>query len=193
MRELAILTFVSLDGVMQSPSSADEDPSGGFTRGGWAADYWEDAMAQVRQEAMSAPYDVLFGRRTYEIFAGHFPKIGDDNPEARMMNEATKYVATNTLTKLNWQNAVPISGNITSEIAHLKGQDGPLIQVHGSGALIQTLLAAELIDEFRLCTLPVVVGAGKRLFGSGTAAQKLRLSKTASCRNGVVMNIYRRD
>jgi len=193
MRELAILTFVTLDGVMQGPSSADEDPSGGFTRGGWAAEYWKDVMAQVRQEAMSVPYDVLFGRRTYEIFAGHFPEIGDDNPEAKMMNEAMKYVATNTLTELNWQNSVPISGNISSEVARLKQQDGPLIQVHGSGALIQTLLAADLIDEFRLWTFPVVVGAGKRLFGSDAAPHKLRLVKTAPSTNGVVMNIYRRD
>ncbi len=192
MRNLAILSFVTLDGVMQSPSSPQEDPSDGFTGGGWAADYWEDVMAQVRTEAMSAPYDILFGRKTYEIFAGHFPKIGDDNPDAKMMNEATKYVATNSLNRLEWKNAVVVSGDIASEVESLKAQDGPLIQIHGSTALIQSLLATGLIDEMRLWIFPVVVGAGKRLFGSGAGSHGWELVKSAPNTNGVVMCFYRR-
>lgn len=191
MRELAIITFITLNGVMQSPGSPEEDPSGGFTGGGWAADYWEGVMAHVKQEAMAEPYDILFGRKTYEMFAGYWPHVGDDNAVARMMNAATKYVATNTLTKLDWENSILVSGDIPSEIARLKAQEGPLIQIHGSGALIQTLLAAKLVDELRLWTFPVIVGAGKRLFASDSMPQKLQLRKTAACANGAVMGIYR--
>ena len=191
MRELATLTFVTLDGVMQSPTSPEEDPSGGFSGGGWAADYWEGVMAQVKEEAMATPYDILFGRRTYELFAAFWPKAGADNPEARMMNAARKYVATNSLTKLEWENSIAVSGDILSEVAHLKGQDGPLIQIHGSGALIRSLLAANLIDELRLWTFPVIAGAGQRLFAAEAGPGKLRLKKTAACANGAVMSIYR--
>lgn len=191
MRELAILTFITLDGVMQSPGSPQEDPSGGFTGGGWAADYWEGVMAQVREEAMAQPYDILFGRKTYEIFAAYWPHVGDDNPETRMMNAARKYVATNSLTNLDWENSVSVSGDVPSEVARLKAEDGPLIQIHGSGALIRSLLAAELIDELRLWTFPVIAGAGQRLFEPKSLAEKLRLKKTAACDNGVVMSVYR--
>ncbi len=191
MRELAILTFVTLDGVMQGPSSPEVDPSGQFTRGGWAADYWEDVMAQVRQEAMAKPYDILFGRKTYELFAAHWPNAGDDNPVAKMMNNATKYVASSTLTTLEWKNSTLLTGDIVSEVSRLKEQDGPLLQIHGSWQLIQTLLAHELIDEFRLWTFPVVVGSGRRLFDQGTALTQLKLVKTAPCVNGAVMSIYR--
>ncbi|MEM8878883.1 MAG: dihydrofolate reductase family protein [Pseudomonadota bacterium] len=193
MRNLAILSFVTLDGVMQSPSSPQEDPSDGFTGGGWAADYWENVMSQVRQEAMSEPYDILFGRKTYEIFASHFPKLDDADADARKMNEASKYVATNTLNKLDWQNSVAIRGDILAEVAKLKSQDGPLIQIHGSTTLIQTLLAADLIDEFRLWTFPVVVGSGKRLFGPEAGSHKLKLVKSAPCSNGAMMSIYQRQ
>ena len=178
MRELAIITFVTLDGVMQSPSSPDEDPSDGFAGGGWAADYWGEVMEQVRREAMSVPYDMLFGRRTYEIFAAHFPTSSSDDPESRMMNEATKYVATNTLTSFNWQNAIAIAGDIAAGVANLKEQDGPLIQVHGSGALIQTLMDEDLIDEFRIWTFPVVAGGGRRLFERGARSCRLALVKS---------------
>ncbi len=192
MRELAIITFVTLDGVMQSPSSPDEDPSDGFAGGGWAADYWGEVMEQVRREAMSVPYDMLFGRRTYEIFAAHFPTSSSDDPESRMMNEATKYVATNTLTSFNWQNAIAIAGDIAAGVANLKEQDGPLIQVHGSGALIQTLMDEDLIDEFRIWTFPVVAGGGRRLFERGARSCRLALVKAEPCANGAVMTIYRR-
>ncbi len=192
MRELAILTFMSLDGVMQGPSAPDEDRSGGFTGGGWAAPYWQDVMAQVWDEAMAEPYDMLFGRKTYEIFAGHWPKAGTDNPISAMMNAARKYVATNTLVELEWANSVAVGGDAARAVAALKSQDGPLLQVHGSGQLIQALLAADLIDEFRLWTFPVLAGSGKRLFEGGVEPRPLQLVKSAPCGNGAAMSVYRR-
>ncbi len=191
-RELAILTFVTLDGVMQAPAQPEEDYSGGFKHGGWAWPYWDEVMAQVKDEAMAAPYDLLIGRKTYEIFAPHFSKAGDDDGEATLLNEATKYVATNTPKDLDWNNSIPITGDIAAEVAKLKTQEGPLLQVHGSWQLIQTLLANDLIDEFRLWTFPVVVGPGKRLFSQGAAGHGLTLVKSGATSNGVVMGIYRR-
>lgn len=191
MRDLAVLTFMTLDGVMQAPAHAEEDPSGGFAQGGWAASYWGEVMAQVMDEAMAAPYDLLLGRKTYESFAGHWPHV-DNDPHADILNNATKYVATSTLQDLAWKNAVPISGDIAAEVSRLKDQDGPLLQIHGSWQLIQTLLAHQLIDEFRLWTFPLVVGSGKRLFGQQTAPTDLALVKTKSTANGAVMSIYRR-
>ena len=192
-RDLAILTFVTLDGVMQGPTSPQEDPSGHFSHGGWAADYWEGVMAQVTTEAMSTPYDVLFGRKTYEMFAAHWPNVGDENPHANMLNTAKKYVVTSTLSELKWRHSQPITGDIATEISRLKNADGPLLQVHGSWQLIQSLLSLGLIDEFRLWTFPVVVGSGKRLFGPDAPSTKLKHVKTAPCDNGAVMNIYRRQ
>jgi len=190
MRELAVLTFLTLDGVMQAPMQPGEDTSGGFKRGGWAAKFYDGVMEQVTQEAMTAPYDMLFGRKTYALFANHFP--GQDNPQASKFNQATKFVATTTLDTLEWQNSVPLKGDIAIEVSRLKAQAGPLLQVHGSARLIQTLLAHDLIDEFRLWTFPVVVGKGKRLFEEGTIPANLKLTKSASVANGVVMGIYRR-
>lgn len=192
MRDLAILTFLTLDGVMQGPSSPQEDPSGGFTRGGWAAGYWEEVMAQVYAEAMSEPYDIIFGRKTYELFANHWTEEEGDNPVSKRLNAARKHVATSTLTDFTWHNSAPIKGDAIAGIADLKNQPGPLLQIHGSGQLIQSLLAHDLIDEFRLWTFPVVVGSGKRLFGPDTPPVTLTLRKSAPCANGAVMTIYRR-
>ena len=191
MRNLAILTFLTLDGVMQAPGSPEEDPSGGFMHGGWAVNYWDEVMSQVMEEAMAAPYDLLLGRKTYESFAAYWPNAGD-NPVADKLNNATKYVATSTLRKLEWKNSMRIAGDIATEVSRLKYQDGPLLQVHGSCQLIQTLLAHELIDEFRLWIFPIVVGPGKRLFGQDTVVTDLRLVRTRTTSNGVVMGIYRR-
>ena len=190
MRELAILTFVTLDGVMQSPSSPDEDPSDGFEHGGWARNCWQEVMAQVMEEAMAVPYDLLLGRKTYEIFAAHYLNADSDS-QISPLNNATKFVATSTPNTLAWKNSVPITGNIAAEVSRLKRQDGPLLQVHGSAQLIQTLLAHELIDEFRLWTFPVIVGSGKRLFGSDAAPTKLTLVKSDHTPKGATMSIYR--
>jgi len=191
MRKLAILTFVTLDGVMQAPGQPEEDLSGDFKRGGWAVPYWDEVMAQVRKEAMSEPYDLLLGRKTYDIFAPYWSS-SNDAPEAEMLNNANKYVATTTVKELTWRNSVALSGDVAGEIAKLKEQDGPLLQVHGSWNLIQTLLAHDLIDEFRLWTFPVVVGTGKRLFQEQSAVQGLSLVKSRPTSNGVVMGIYSR-
>lgn len=191
MRDLAVLTFLTLDGVMQAPAQPGEDTWGGFQHGGWAVNYWDEVMAQVREEAMAAPYDLLLGRKTYEIFAAHWPSVGT-TPEADTLNNATKFVATSTLSKLEWKNSRRLTGDIATAVARLKTQNGHLLQVHGSWQLIQTLLAAALIDEFRLWTFPVVVGAGKRLFEQNTVPTDVTLVKTASTSKGVIMSIYRR-
>jgi dihydrofolate reductase len=191
-RELAILTFVTLDGVMQAPGHSKEDLSGDFKHGGWAAPYWGEVMEQVKEEAMAEPYDLLLGRKTYESFAPYFSKAGDDNSEAALLNKATKYVATNTLKDLDWNNSFPITGDVVAGITQLKAQDGPLLQVHGSWQLIQTLLTKDLIDEYRLWMFPVVVGSGKRLFGQHPAQNGLTLVRTKATSNGVIMGIYRR-
>lgn len=191
MRNLAILTFLTLDGAMQGPSGPDEDPSGEFTQGGWARKCWDDVMEQVRQEAMADPYDLLLGRNTYETFAAHFPHGGGDNPVAKKLNNATKYVVTSTLGALEWRNSKCIRGNIAAEVSRLKKQDGRLLQVHGSWQLIQTLLSEGLIDEYRLWTFPVVVGSGKRLFDKGSVPTALQLIKSGTCASGAVMGIYR--
>lgn len=191
MRQLAILTFLTLDGVMQAPRMPEEDRSGGFDKGGWAAPFWEEVMAQVGREAIALPYDMLFGRKTYEAFAAYWSNV-EDNPAADRMNPARKYVVSGGSPDLSWNNSHLISGDIPAEVAALKQQEGPLLQVHGSRHLLQTLLAHDLVDEFRLWSFPVIVGSGKRLFESGTAPNRLELVKSEQSPNGVVMTIYRR-
>ena len=193
VRDLAILTFVTLDGVMQAPAQPEEDVSGGFRHGGWAMPYWGEVMEQVREEAMAEPYDLLLGRKAYETFVGHFSQADGDTGEASVLNKATKYLVTNTLEDLDWENSVAVSGDVAEEVARLKAQDGPLLQVHGSWQLIQALLAADLVDEFRIWTFPVLLGSGKRLFSQPEARRRLRLVKSRTTSNGVVMAIYRRS
>lgn len=191
MRKLAALTFLTLDGVLQSPSSPEEDPSNNFIKGGWASGYWEEVMEQVMREAMTEPYDVIFGRKTYDIFASHWPQIESDNPVAEIMNAAKKYVLTSSQDDLSWANSVRVNGDVAIEISKLKQQNGPLLQIHGSGQLIQELLKHHLIDELRLWTFPVVIGDGKRLFGEETIPLQFKLTKTEATSNGVIMSIYR--
>jgi len=191
MRDLAILTFMTLDGVMQSPGMAQEDPSDDFTQGGWAAPFWESVMPQVERTAMAAPYDMLFGRKTYDIFAGYWPNAPKTTLSDRL-NTAKKYVVTSDPEGLTWQNSHAVTGNAADALRTLKSQDGPLLQVHGSARLIQTLLENDLIDEFRIWTFPVIVGGGKRLFGRGSKPQQLALLASESLGNGVAMHVYRR-
>ncbi len=191
MRKLAILTFQTLDGVMQAPSVREEDFSGGFTQGGWANEHWDEVMAQVGREAMAESYDLLLGRITYELFASSFADSNNDNPVVEKLNNARKYVVTSTLENLKWQNSEKITGDIAAELFQLKQQDGPLLQVHGSWQLIQTLLSNQLIDEFRLWTFPVVVGAGKRLFADGAVPAKFQLTRFETCPSGAFMHFYK--
>ena len=189
MRELAVLSFITLDGVMQSPTSPEEDPSGGFAAGGWGAPYWEGVMPHVYEQAMREPYDLLFGRQTYDVFAGHWPHAPAGDPVAERLNGGHKYVATRSERPLLWGPAARI-GDVASEVAALKSGDGPLIQVHGSATLIRSLLAEDLIDEFRLWVFPVVVGEGKRLFEDGPP-RDLGLARSEALENGVLMAVYR--
>jgi len=186
MRKLAILSFQTLGGVMQSPTSPEEDPSGGFTGGGWGASCWDDVMEQVMREAMSDPYDLLLGRKTYELFAPNWSDAPSDNPVAMKLNNATKYVVTSTLNELEWNSSIDIDGDIVAEIKRLKAQEGNLLQVHGSWQLIQTLLTHDLIDEYRLWMFPVIVGSGKRLFGNGGPPKNLKLINSDACPAGAI-------
>jgi len=190
MRKLATITFLTLDGVMQGPGSPEEDPSDSFERGGWAAEYWEETMPQVMREAMSEPYDIVFGRKTYDIFASHWPQVSDDNPVAAILNNARKYVVTSAPDTLNWNNSAGLSGDVQQEILKLKKQEGPLLQIHGSGQLIKTLLQHNLVDELRLWIFPVTVGNGKRLFNENMPSSHFNLIKTEANPNGVIMSVY---
>ena len=191
MRSLAILIFQTLDGVMQAPSVPEEDLSGGFSQGGWANDCWEEVMGQVGKEAMAEKYDLLLGRNTYEIFASSFANSEAGNPAADKLNQATKYVVTSGKEDLTWQNSVKLSGSdLSAEIAKLKKSEGPLLQVHGSWKLVQTLLENNLVDELRLWTFPVVVGKGKRLFSNDAIPAKYKLTKFEACPSGAFMHFY---
>jgi dihydrofolate reductase len=188
MRKLAINSFVSLDGVMQSPGGPDEDPTGGFTLGGWGAPYFDDEM--MAQVAEAEPYELLLGRGTYEIFAAHWPY--DEGPIADQLNGTRKHVASTTLDRVEWNNSTLITGDVAEYVAALKSQDGPEIQVHGSPGLIQTLLEHDLIDEYRVWIFPVVLGTGKRLFGDGAVPAAMRLVDSKASKTGVTINTYER-
>ena len=181
MRKLTVNTFLTLDGVMQAPGGPEEDPSDGFRFGGWSAPLWDQGMDEVMGGVMGEPFDLLLGRRTYEIFAAHWPNAderatrggdesGVDDEAAAALNSARKYVASRTLDRVDWNNSVLLEGDVVEAVAELKRQPGPEIQVHGSADLLQTLLRSDLVDELSLFTFPVVVGHGKRLFTDGAAA-----------------------
>jgi dihydrofolate reductase len=189
MRKLIINTFVTLDGVMQAPGGPEEDPTGGFKYGGWSVNYWDEMMGKVMADSLSEPFNLLLGRRTYEIFAAHWPYIKND-PVADKFNFIQKYVVSRSLKNVDWKNSFIIKNNVVQEIKKLKDKDGPELQVHGSGNLIQTLIKENLIDEFRLWLFPVLIGKGKRLFGEGTYASNLKLTETKSSTTGVIISTY---
>jgi dihydrofolate reductase len=188
MRSLIVNTFVSLDGVVQAPGGPDEDPTGGFRYGGWAVNYFDDDM--MERMAESAPYELLLGRGTYEIFAAHWPY--DEGPIADHLNGTRKHVASKTLERVDWSNSTLIPGDVADYVAELKEQDGPEIQVHGSPGLIQTLLEHDLVDQYRIWIFPVVLGSGKRLFGEGTVPAGLKLVDSQVSNSGVTINVYER-
>jgi dihydrofolate reductase len=189
MRKLIVSTFLSLDGVMQAPGGPEEDDEGGFAWGGWSVNYWDDLMGQVMGEAMSTPFDLLLGRKTYDIFASYWPNASEE-AGAKPLNDATKYVASRSHRELEWGPAVLIEGDAAEGVAELKRGDGPELQVHGSGNLIQTLLRDGLVDEFRLWVFPVVIGSGKRLFSDGAIPAGLRLAHSVVSTTGVVIGTY---
>jgi dihydrofolate reductase len=189
MRELIVSTFLTLDGVMQAPGGPDEDPSGGFDHGGWSVGYWDEQMEKVMGESMSTPFDLVLGRKTYEIFAAHWPHT--DEPGAEVLNSATKHVASTTLKELEWENSKLIEGDVPEGVRSLKEEDGPELQVHGSANLIQTLLEHGLVDEFRAWIFPLVLGTGKRLFDGGTVPAGLELASSHVSSTGVIIATYR--
>src|SRR6185436_20727368 len=161
----------------------------GFALGGWSVNYWDDSMGEVMGEAMSGPFDLLLGRRTYDIFSSYWPHA-TDNPGAKPLNDATKYVASRSHRELEWGPSVLIEGDAAEGIAALKKEDGPELQVHGSANLLQTLLRHNLIDEFRLWVFPLVIGSGKRLFADGTIPAGLKLVDNKVSTTGVVIGTY---
>ena len=189
MRKLIVSTFVTLDGVMQAPGGPEEDGEGGFAYGGWSVNYWDDQMGEVMGEAMSKPFDLLLGRKTYDIFAAFWPNASDD-AGGKPLNDATKYVASRSQPTLAWGPSVLIKGDAAEGVAALKKGNGPALQVHGSGNLIQTLLRHNLVDEFRLWVFPVVIGSGKRLFAEGTIPAGLKLVDSKMSTTGVVIGTY---
>src|SRR5919199_983450 len=189
MRKLVVLTFATLDGVMQAPGGPDEDASDSFEHGGWMVGYWDDNLAEAMSESMTPPFDLVLGRRTYEIMARHWPHT--DEPGADLMNAATKHVASTTLTELDWQNSKLIEPSVVEGIRALKAQDGPELQVHGSANLIQTLLEHGFFDEFRLKIFPLVLGSGKRLFGNGTVPAGFEVASARVLSSGVIVANYR--
>jgi len=189
MRKLIVSTFLTLDGVMQAPGGPEEDDSGGFTHGGWSVNYWDEMMPEVMGEALSAPFDLVLGRKTYDIFAAHWPHAPEEEG-AKLFNDATKYVASRSRPTLEWSNSLPIEGDAAEGIAALKREEGPELQVHGSGNLIQTLLRHDLVDTFQLWVFPLVIGSGKRLFAEGTIPAGLRLVDSKVSTTGVVIGTY---
>jgi dihydrofolate reductase len=192
MRKVVAAAFVSLDGVMQAPGAPPEDPTGGFTLGGWLVPYMDEALGQYIDEAFSTPFDLLLGRKTYEIFAAHWPFMPDGDPIKEAFNAVTKYVATRSDMPLTWQNSARLEGDVVDAIRRLKQEDGPTLLTQGSSVLLQTLLAHDLVDEFRVMTFPLILGPGKRLFGSGAAPAALRLVDSRVSTTGVIMSAYER-
>ena len=189
MRTLFVNTFLTLDGVMQAPGGPGEDDSGGFAHGGWSVTYWDERMGELMDEVMSHPFDLVLGRRTYDIFAAYWPRA-TDQAAAKPLNEATKYVASRGRPALDWPTSVQIEGDVADGVAALKRTDGPELQVHGSGDLLQTLIRHGLVDRYRLWVFPVVVGRGKRLFADGTVPAGLRMVDSAVSSTGVMIGTY---
>ena len=190
MRRLIASTFASLDGIMQAPGGPEEDPTGGFTLGGWMFGYADESMDISAAGFDGNGRELVLGRRTYEIFAAYWPYQPGDDPVAKTLNAAKKYVASRTLMTLHWKNSTLLHGDVVSAIAALKAQSGPDLQVIGSGDLMQTLQAAALIDEYNVWTFPVVLGRGKRLFGATAKPSALRLVRSQVSGTGVVMSTY---
>jgi dihydrofolate reductase len=188
MRRIVGGVFQSLDGVMQAPGGPTEDWTQGFRHGGWSTSFWDDSMGQAMGELFDAPFDLLLGRKTYEIFAAHWPYVGDDEPIGPMFDNAQKYVLTRGGERLDWVNSHRL-GSI-AEVAALKQDDGPDLLIQGSTTLYPQLLEQGLVDKLFLMTFPVVLGEGKRLFGSGTPAGAWKMLDHQVSSTGVVMATY---
>ncbi len=193
MRKIIVLTFISLDGVMQAPGGPEEDTSGGFRYGGWTFPYMDGFSMQEMLSQLSRPFDLLLGRKTYEIFAAYWPKAAPDNPVGAGLNRATKYVVSGALTNPSWNPAIVISRDVVGQIRKLKASNGPDLQVHGSGNLVQTLLKNDLVDELWLKIFPLTLGSGKKLFAEGTIPAAFTLERSTTSPKGVIFASYVRD
>ncbi len=194
MRKLVVLSFVSLDGVMQAPGGPEEDTSSDFQFGGWTVPYSDEQSEQLMNEQMSMPFDLLLGRKTYDIFAGYWPNHPEIEAVATPFNEATKYVVSHTDIDLPWSGSVLITGDdVVPQLQRLKSGDGPMLQVHGSGELIQTLLQNDLVDELWLKIFPVTLGNGKKLFADGTKPAAFELTQSKTTERGVIFANYKRS
>jgi dihydrofolate reductase len=189
MRKLIVLEFITLDGVMQAPGGPKEDTSGDFQYGGWTVPYFDEFSGKAMSEQMSQPFELLLGRKTYEIFAGYWPHHESEWPG---VNSVKKYVVSDSLMKLTWSNSMLVKDNVVEEIQKLKSQDGPNLHVYGSGNLVQTLLKHDLVDELWLKIFPITLGAGKKLFAEGTMPAAFTLTDSKTSPSGVIIANYKR-
>ncbi len=189
MKKVIVLEFVSLDGVIQSHGSPEEDTSGGFAYGGWTWSYADEVSGPIIKRQMNLPFDLLLGRKTFEMWAPYWPQHADAWPG---VNTATKYVASNTMTAHEWQPSVFLSGDIAEKVSNLKQQPGPDLHVYGSGNLVQTLLKHDLVDAFWLKIFPLTLGGGKRLFAEGTIPAAFKVTESQVSTTGVILVNYER-
>jgi len=190
MRKIISTTFLTLDGVMQAPGGPEEDKNGGFAHGGWSFHHWDEMMGKVMDGFMKTPFELLLGRKTYDIFAAHWPKTDKDQEVAKPFNSTKKYVASHKSPKLEWQNSILLTNDVVPQIKKLKEEKGPDLWVHGSGNLIQTLLKHHLLDRMHLWIFPITVGNGKRLFAEGTQAEGWKLVDSKIASSGVIVATY---
>jgi dihydrofolate reductase len=191
MRKIVVLSFISLDGVMQAPGGPEEDPSDSFAFGGWQAPYADEHMGQEMNKQLSEPFDLLLGRKTYDIFASYWPKH-TDGFVGKPFKECKKYVVSHSQIDLPWENSELITDDVVAKLKQLKADDGPMLQVHGSGNLIQTLLQHELVDELWLKTYPLTLGSGKKLFTDGAIPAAFEMLEHSVSPNGVIFANYKR-
>ena len=189
MRKLIVLEHITIDGVIQGPGGPDEDTSGGFAYGGWIRPYSDEILGMVLRRQMNMPFDLLLGRKTFEIWASYWPQHADEWPGA---NTATKYVASNSMTSHEWQPSVFLNGDVAEEVAQIKQQPGPDLNVWGSGNLLQTLIKHDLVDTFWLMIYPITLGSGKRLFADGTLPAAFKVTESTVGSNGVIAVNYER-
>jgi dihydrofolate reductase len=195
MRKLSVNTFLTLDGVMQAPGGPEEDPTGGFAFGGWSANYWDEAMGEIMGKAMAAPFDLVLGRKTYEIFAAHWPYYdegGSDGGIAKLFNSIKKYaVSRSGDVDTSWQGSVLLRD--IADVKRLKQEDGPNFVTQGSTELVHALLANDLVDAMSIFTVPVVLGGGKKLFADGSAPHSFKLISSRVSPSGLTIGHYERD
>ena len=192
MRKIVTAAFVSMDGVMQAPGGPDEDRTGGFELGGWTVPHFDEVVGKTMDELFAAPYELLLGRKTYDIFAAYWPhaESGPDSKIAEQFNRVTKYVATHRPESLGWHNSKSLGDDVVKTLRQLKTQDGPTLLTQGSSELIQLLLSHELVDEIRTIVFPVVLGKGKRLFGPAAAPAAFKLAKSTVSPSGLIIATY---